>query len=227
MPQGPGSATHVPILKRAVVLALNWHAGLSFKVIAEKVKVNEGTVRRIVKRAKERAADKNDFDDVLGCLTDVHGGGREARFPEGGRESMALAELSQKDEEHWQMPFLDIAKELNIFAARSTLEKVFHDHHNLFRRKATHKPFLTYDHIEARLAFAHMALRIAIEHIIFTDEMWVEFNSTRRRTNVTRKRGADPNEWALHDKQDDRTIRVMFWGAICLGHKGPCHVWEK
>jgi len=84
---------------------------------------------------------------------------------------MALGELSQSDEEHWQMPFTDIAKELNIYAARSTLEKVLHDHHGLFRRKATHKPILTRNHIEACNALAHMALKVAMEHIVFTDEM--------------------------------------------------------
>jgi len=48
MPQGPGSSSHIPLLKRAVVLALNWHAGLSFETIAIKVHVNARTARRIV-----------------------------------------------------------------------------------------------------------------------------------------------------------------------------------
>ena len=125
------------------------------------------------------------------------------------------------------MPLTDIAKELNIYTARSTLEKVFHYHHGLFGRKATHKPVLTRNHIEAHLDFAHMALKVAIEHTVFTDKMWVEYNLTRWRKNVTRKCGVDPNKWELQEKQDGRTIRVMFWGAICLGYKEPCHVWEK
>ncbi|RPB03839.1 hypothetical protein L873DRAFT_102402 [Choiromyces venosus 120613-1] len=132
MPLGPGSATHIPLLKRAVVLALNWHAGLSFDEIVIKVHINAQTVRRIVNWVK--AADKHDFEDVLSCLEDIHIGGRLARFLEGSAESVALGELSrsQKDEEHRQMPFIDIAKELNIYAAWSTLEKVFHNHHGLF-----------------------------------------------------------------------------------------------
>jgi len=52
MPQGPGSSSHIPLLKRAVVLALNWHAGLSFETMAIKVHVNARTARRIVNRAK-------------------------------------------------------------------------------------------------------------------------------------------------------------------------------
>ncbi|RPB00242.1 hypothetical protein L873DRAFT_1681362, partial [Choiromyces venosus 120613-1] len=112
-----------------------------------------------------------DFEDVLSCLEDIHGGGRLARFLEGSAESVILGELSQKDEEYWQMPFTDIANELNIYAARSTLEKVFPNHHGLFRWKATQKPFLTRNHIEGHLAFAHMALKVAMEYIVFTDKM--------------------------------------------------------
>lgn len=148
------------------------------------------------------------------------------KIVEGSAESIALHDLSQKDETHCQMPLEDIAKELGIHAARSTLEHVFHDHHNIFRRKATHKPYLTAEHMEARLAFAHMALHIAMHHIVITDEMWVELNSIRRAFNLSRKRGVDPNEWAIHDKKAT-TIRVMFWGAICMGHRGPYHIWEQ
>ena len=35
-------------------------------------------------------------------------------------EFIALYDLSQQDEKHWQMPFENIAKELGIQAARST-----------------------------------------------------------------------------------------------------------
>lgn len=71
-----------------------------------------------------------------------------------------------------------------------------------------------------------MVLHIAIHHIVFTDKMWVEFNSIRRARNVTRKRSVDLNEWAIHDKEAT-TIRVMFWGAICLGQRGQYHIWEQ
>ena len=162
-------------------------------------------------------ANAKEFEDVLACIGDMHGGGRPLKFPEGSAESVPLRDLSQKDKYHWQMPFEDVAKELGIKAARSTLEHIFHDQHGLFRRKATHKPCLSPQHIEAHLAFCHMALHILINHIVFTDEMWVEFNSVRREQNVTRPVGIDAHEWAIHDRNHERTIRVMFWGAICLG----------
>jgi len=43
MPQGPRSANRIPILKRAVVLPLNWHAELSF-AIGIRVHVNGRTL---------------------------------------------------------------------------------------------------------------------------------------------------------------------------------------
>jgi len=155
---------------------------------------------------------------VLACLEDIHGGGREQRFPEGSAESEALRARSQLDEQHWQMPFPDIAKELGIIAARSTIESVFHLQHNIFRRRPVHKPFLSEYHIEARLVFAHIALHIAIHTIVFTDERWVEFNSARGKNGqVSRVVGEDPYKWTIHDRNDESTIGIMFWGAIALG----------
>lgn len=168
---------------------------------------------------QDRAADPTHFDDVLACLKDIHGGGRLQRLPEGSADSEPPRAQSQVDEKHWQMPFPDIAKELGIIATRSTIETVFHLQHNIFRRRQVHKPFLSLDYIEARLAFAHMALHIAIHTIVFTDEMWVEFNSPRgKHGNVSRVVGEDPYKWAIHEWNDESTIHIMFWGAICLGN---------
>lgn len=128
------------------------------------------------------------------------------------------------------MPFPEIVKELGIRAVRSTLEHVFHEQHNIFRRKPCHKPGLTAEHIEACLAFAHMALNIAMNTIVFTDEMWVEFNPKPRQhwQNVSRVRGENLYQWALHNKNKDcNPIRVMFLGAIATGIKGLFHVWEQ
>ena len=84
------------------------------------------------------------------------------------------------------------------------------------------------EQMETRLALAHMALQIAINPIVFTDEMWVEFGKPRRQWNVSRYPGVDRNTYAIHNKDTEkRPIRLMFWGAIIQGFKGPCHVWEE
>ncbi|RPA96404.1 hypothetical protein L873DRAFT_1694580, partial [Choiromyces venosus 120613-1] len=71
--------------------------------------------------------------------------------------------------------------ELGIPTACSTLEQIFHSQHNIFRRKPAHKASLSFEHLEARLVFAHMVLQIAINTIVFTDEMWVEFNKPQHQ----------------------------------------------
>jgi len=50
MPQGPGTASRIPLLNRQLVLALNWRARLSFDSIAIKAHVNSTTARRIDQR---------------------------------------------------------------------------------------------------------------------------------------------------------------------------------
>lgn len=97
----------------------------------------------------------------------------------------------------------------------------------MFSRRAATKPFLSPKNISERLAFAHMASSIIIARIVFTDKMWVEFNSSRRMKWVTRPKGSDPHEYAIHRQNDEGTIRIMFWGAICLGCKGPYHIWKS
>jgi len=42
MPHIPMAAAHIPILKGAVILALDWHTGLHFDAIAIKIHINGG-----------------------------------------------------------------------------------------------------------------------------------------------------------------------------------------
>lgn len=120
--------------KRCAVLALHWWTDMSYVRIAQSLKLSESTAKHIVAVAKVRASDPDDFDDCLACLAPMHGRGHPPKIAEGSEQSVALKELSQKDELHYQKTFVEIAKKLGIDAARSTLEKMFHEHHNLFRR---------------------------------------------------------------------------------------------
>lgn len=165
----------------------------------------------------DRAADASDFEDVLACLRDEHEGNIPTRIDVISKAYIALCDLSQEDLSHWQMPFENIAKELEIGnIVRSTLQHIFHNHHDIFGRKAMHKAFLIAQQMEAWLVFAHMALHIAINHIVFTNEMWVEFNSACHAFNISWKCKLDSNEWAIHEKEVS-TIWVRFWEAICMG----------
>lgn len=80
----------------------------------------------------------------------------------GSEESRMLKELALQDEEHWQMPWYEIAKEANINSSRSTIDKVMHEHHNLGRYKRRQKPSLTERHKIDRVALAEWALQIPV-----------------------------------------------------------------
>lgn len=71
-----------------------------------------------------------------------------------------------------------------------------------------------------------MGLNVPMKAIVFTDEMWIEFNSSRRQGNVSRPQGANLWEYAIHEDFNHTTIRIMFWGCIAFGKKGPCYIWE-
>ncbi|PUU77511.1 hypothetical protein B9Z19DRAFT_1065759 [Tuber borchii] len=106
---GEGTASCIPLLKRAAILTLNWHAQMSYRKIGTQLGISKSTVESIIKRAKACASDPEDFDDVLACLDSQHGGGNPKRFPEGCEESLALRDLSQKDKEHWLKTFPEVA----------------------------------------------------------------------------------------------------------------------
>jgi hypothetical protein len=125
------------------------------------------------------------------------------------------------------MTWVDVAKEAGVSAARSTIERLFHSH-DLFRYQTRLKPPLTDEIMKSRVELAKLALTIDIRRIVFTDEMWVEFNSSRRQTHQTRKKGENPYDVAEPRKEDEATIRVMFWSAInILTGAGPGYIYPK
>jgi hypothetical protein len=104
------------------------------------------------KEPKKRVADKQKllveavdieeltFDDVLNEVHDAPRSGRPECMPKGGLQSEALGTMALQDKRHWDITFVELAKELYIDHARSTLERVMHNHHDIFRRKSHVKP---------------------------------------------------------------------------------------
>lgn len=64
---------------------------------------------------------------------------------------------------------------------------------------------------------------------IFTDETSVVPGQTRGQEGVWRRvrEEYDGNKGTVNRKKTSRQNSVMFWGAICHGVRGPCHVWSK
>ena len=82
------------------------------------------------------------MDDILETLRSGKRSGRPPVIPGGTADSNLLGQMALKDKEHWDMPFPDLAKELEIFHAWSIIERVMHKHHIIFRRKPREKPSL-------------------------------------------------------------------------------------
>lgn len=64
----------------------------------------------------------------------------------------------EKDEQHQDMPWLEVAREMGLDIARSTLEKAIHNHLNIYRYKLERKP-LTQDGENKRYQFSLWALQ--------------------------------------------------------------------
>jgi len=171
--------------------------------------------------------DRITLDDMLGALKDAKRQGRPQVIQEGSADSQQLGEMAIKDREHWDMPFPDLAKALGIAGARSTIERVMHNHHSIFRRKPREKPPLDTVQQADCIRLAEEGLQLPQEAIIFSDEMWVEFKSTRRKKNQSRKRGSNPYLQADKKDKDNGTIRVMVWAAIAKGFKSQLHIYES
>jgi hypothetical protein len=129
------------------------------------------------------------------------------------------------------MTWPEVARELDIHIARSTLEKIFHGN-NLHRYVTPPKPALTEKMMHDRVVLAKLSLTIEVRRVasVFTDEMWVEFNSHRRPPKQTRY--ADETRWECPrpTKGDEPggPGRVMFTSAINrLVGKAPGYIYPK
>lgn len=148
------------------------------------------------------------------------------KIPVGSEESNQLKELALCDEEHIQRTFPEIAKEAGLHIANSTAYKLMHEHHNLFRYRRRSKPPLDAQNKQDRLELVDWGLEQPIESFVYTDEMIFEVGAPRGLRNVTRPRGGDPYQYAIHDKKPNG-FSVMVSGSISLGYKGPLWVWVR
>jgi hypothetical protein len=246
----------IPLVKRAAVLTFWWFGNGDFKrpspqhnvehrswlEISNALQVsNEAAralVQRTIERAREKVAEKEKllvdavdvdelaFDDVLNELHDAPRSGRPESMPKGGAESEALGKLALLDKKHWDMTFVELAKELYIHHARSTIERVMHQHHNIYRRKSRVKPPTNPFSEADRIRLAEEGLEIPEDAIVYSDEMWVEFNKLRRKGNQSRKRGSDPYLQADQRDKDEGTIRIMVWAAIAKGFRSQLYIYD-
>ena len=79
--------------------------------------------------AEVTSEDRITLDNMLDALEDVKRQGRPRANPESSATSQLLGVVALKDGEHRDTPFPDPAKALCTGGARSTIERVVHNHH--------------------------------------------------------------------------------------------------
>ena len=181
---------------------------LTFPDIATRLDLKPRAAQAIYQRAAVRALPATGFKEIAACAGSLDRAGRPPIITEGTPASIQLRSLFA---EHYELDFETVAHQLYGFkVARSTLERIAHDHYTLdplhptplVRRVQTLKPALSLDHKDLRMEFSTWALREVRRHsiFIFTDETSVEFGAqTGKKGNITRPKGhPDPDEFAGH-----------------------------
>ncbi|RPA95780.1 hypothetical protein L873DRAFT_1929333 [Choiromyces venosus 120613-1] len=105
---------------------------------------------------------------VLMSMTMEHQNG--CNFQQTHSMGKKLLDLSMSNLDHCDMPWTDIAKEVEIKAAQSTIENLFHSY-NVFRYVAYLKPTLTQQMRDNRVDLAKLGMTIDICQIVSTNEM--------------------------------------------------------
>jgi hypothetical protein len=101
--------------------------------------------------------------------------------------------MAMNDTEHWDMPFPDLAKALGIASAHCKIEPVGHNRHSIFRCKLMEKP--PFDAVQEvdRIWLNQEGLQLQQEAINYSDEMWVDLNSTHKKKNQSRSLAVSHN----------------------------------
>ena len=110
----------------------------------------------------------------------------------------------------------------------STVRRVL-DSEGYHRRVARRVPYLTRKHKQARLAWAKKNKGMSHEdwgRIIFSDECYVYLGNKQGHIYVTRRADEELLDECLVPTFKQSSVRVMIWGCIIEGEKGPLVVLE-
>ena len=169
-----------PISVRGAALALHLFAGKSWTEISQILKLTPDVVSRFCREAIERAEglppDWQEPENTLSLSRDqvftlfqqlqprkpdsdsIQLPGRLPRLVAGSQQAEDLRSQILLDEEHQDMSWIDVAKEMGLDIAESTLENFVHKVLDIHRYEARTKPRLNRDNKSKRVEFAIWAL---------------------------------------------------------------------
>lgn len=158
--------------------------------------------------------------------------GSTSNYPRSGRPAIVDDRLRRRiirevTSNRWK-PFSKIANQMNLPVGPDTVRKVMAQA-GYHRRLARKVPYLSYIHRRCRRIWA-----LSIQHwtrrhfcrIIFSDECYIYLGDKNYRIYVTRRPNEVYREDCLVPTFKQSSIRIMVWGCIMDGRKGPLVVLE-
>jgi transposase len=156
-------------------------------------------------------------------LEDLPRSGRPTKMTEAGKRY-----LDRTARKNRRKPFKEIGNMVQPNISETTVRNYLAQH-GYHRYKARKVPYLTKDHKKARRKWARLYRGKDMEfwkRSIFSDECYVYLGDKKGTVFVTRKPGEEYEEDCLVPTFQQSSIRVMVWGCIGLGWKGPLVVLE-
>ncbi|CAA7270967.1 unnamed protein product [Cyclocybe aegerita] len=125
-------------------------------------------------------------------------------------------------------PFTNIGNQLPSPVSGSTVRRVLRNA-GYFRRVARKVPYLKKVHKRARLTWAHLYCDFTPRHwrkIMWTDECYIYLGDNHGRVYITRCADEKYLDECLVATFKQSPVRVMVWGCVMEGQKGPLVVLE-
>lgn len=141
---------------------------------------------------------------------------------EGHEELVKLATTNRR------MPLSELGTNMEPRVSRATVRKEL-DIEHIHRRKARRKPTLKAHHKVARVKFSRDFIARGMDvlnHIIWSDESYIVIGGTKGAIYVSRKPCEEFDEECTLSSDEQSKIRIMVWGCIMRGRKGPLVVLE-
>jgi len=136
--------------------------------------------------------------------------------------------LVRESKKNRRLPLRELGKRVEPAISASTVRRALAEE-GIHRRKARKVPFLTPKQKRARLLWAKKYVKLLIEdwkHVIWSDECYIYLGDKKGDIWVTRSSAEVWHEDCLVPKFQQSSIRVMMWGCIAYGKKGPLIVLE-
>ena len=217
---------------RAAIVTMRVFYQEKYEDIERKIGVKASTSRNIFVGIRNRAGN-DDFHELMANLELARPIGRSPKVVNGTPESAAIRDLLM---EHPEQKFEEVGENFGIPLARSTIEKIAHEHRDpvhhyaIKRRIAQYKPPLDDDLKEWRLEYAQWALAELNNGaiFIFSDETYPSFGGhPYKKQRVTMGEGQPAEYAALHSEKPQ--FFWMEWAAIVfdIEFEMPLVIWDK